>query len=86
MSALVREASFVSRSHCRLTGHGPLTSRGRAQTCRHLSVTTCTSPARTNRRHWALTDSRPFTNLTRIILHVVNLIILRVVDLHVHEH
>jgi len=32
-------------------------------------------------RHGALTDSRPFTNLTCIILHVVNLIILRAVDL-----
>ena len=38
-------------------------------------------------RHWALTVSRPFTNLTCIILHVVNLIILRAVDLAcVHEH
>ena len=33
------------------------------------------------KRHWALTDSRPFTNLTCIILHVVNLIMLRVADL-----
>ena len=47
---------------------------------RHCRLTA--SPARTNRRHWALTVSRPFTNLTCIILHVVNLIILRVVDLH----
>ena len=27
------------------------------------------------RRHWALTVSRPFTNVTRIILRVVNLVI-----------
>ena len=33
------------------------------------------------RRHWALTGSRPFTDLTCIILHVVNLIILRVANL-----
>jgi hypothetical protein len=31
--------------HCRLTGHCPLTSRGLAQTWRHLVVTPCTSPA-----------------------------------------
>ena len=30
-------------------------------------------------RHWALTVSRPFTNVTRIILRVVNLFIHRIV-------
>ena len=47
---------------------------------RHCRLTA--SPASANvSRHWALTVSRPFTNLTCIILHVVNLIILRVADL-----
>ena len=50
---------------------------------RHCRLTA--SPASANVRHWALTGSRPFTDLTCIILHVVNLIVLRVADLAAAE-
>ena len=107
MMACIRFSSSVARlSHlvmrppknCHLTGHGPLTTRGRSQTWRHLSVTPWTSAASTDYpRHWARTVSRPCanclrhcrltasparTNLALIILRAVRLIIFRVVDLH----
>ena len=63
--------------------------RGGRVKCIRFALRNCrltASPASANvSRHWALTVSRPFTNLTCIILHVVNLIILRVADLAAAE-
>ena len=64
-------------------------ARGGRVKCIRFALRNCrltASPASANvSRHWALTVSRPFTNLTCIILHVVNLIILRVADLAAAE-
>ena len=60
-------------------------ARGGRVKCIRFALRNCrftASPAPANvSRHWALTVSRPFTNLTCITLHVVSLIILRVADL-----
>ena len=63
-------------------GSGRAGKNDHASPSGHCRLTDSPASA-TGSRHWALTDSRPFTTLTCIILHVVNLIILRVADLAV---
>ena len=48
VSCMLRALAPPRARHCHLRGHGPLTSRGRAQTWRHLLVTPGTSVASTN--------------------------------------